>query len=74
MIAAEYIPTKEELFEQAEPFKDNIVRGEAHPLFWPSMESYDQKKLKDNSPGRTELGEGKSICMVLALLLKDQSV
>ena len=31
----EYNPTKEELFEQAEPFKDNIVRGEAHPLFWP---------------------------------------
>ena len=27
----EYNPTKEELFESAEPFKDNIVRGEAHP-------------------------------------------
>lgn len=32
MIAADN-PTKEELFEQAEPFKDNIVRGEAHHSF-----------------------------------------
>ena len=50
----EYNPTKEELFEQAEPFKDNIARGEAHPS-WGHRWSMTEEQ-KDNCR-KTKLGE-----------------